>query len=346
MLYLRQVRPYRKKRLIPAVLLISAVFLIGALFMALYRYPAAHEITASVREYDPSPVVLNDMPIVLPDSIQKGMPAGLSLMEVVPADADLWSGKMLLIDESHPVPQRAAPPNTLSIAAEGEGQIAVRTPQPNTDLEVIKALKKMFSMARSNKVNSWLVWEGSRSYGQQLELQLERLKQHAQTMKLMEAAEKTAEEVPAPGFSEHQLPYVVDLRLAEGWNAKPEDAPLSASADGKLLLNSAWQYGFIYRYGRKIAPPYEDEAFHFRYVGIVHSTIMHALHVDFPRYLAFLREEGTITYYEDGVPRYTVLCKPVEDGLSFSIPEGCLWEGSMDNAGYAVIAVTFPDAHE
>jgi hypothetical protein len=73
---------------------------------------------------------------------------------------------------------------------------------------------------------------------------------------------------------------------------------------------------------------------------------MHALHVDFPRYLAFLREEGTITYFEEGAPRYTILCKRAEDGLSFSIPDGCLWEASMDNTGYAVIAVTFPGAEE
>jgi D-alanyl-D-alanine carboxypeptidase len=345
MLYLRPARPYRKTHSFRAVLLVSAIFLAGALFMAFYRHPAAME-TAAIRENDPLPAVLNDIPITLPDSIQKGLPGDLNLVTVVPTETELWAGKMLLIDEDHPVPERAAPPNTLSIAAEGEGQIAVRTPRPNTDLEVIKALKKMFSMARSQSVKSWLVWEGSRSYGQQLDLQLERLKQHAQTMMLTEAARLAAQEVPAPGYSEHQLPYVVDLRLAEGWNAKPEDAPLNASSDGKLLIISAWQYGFIYRYGTKIAPPYEDEAYHFRFIGVAHSTIMHALNVNFPRYLAFLRTEGAITYYEDGMPRYAALCKKAEDGLSFSIPEGCLWEGSMDNTGYAVIAVTFPNAEE
>ncbi len=346
MLYLRQARPYRKKHTNLAVLMVSAIFLAGALFTAFYRHPADRETTAAVQENAPHPVVLADIPITLPDSIQKGLPAGFSLKKVVPTEAELWAGKMFLIDEDHPVPERAAPPNTLSIAAEGEGQIAVRTPRPNTDLEVINALKNMFSMARSQGVKSWLVWEGSRSYGQQLELQLERLKQHAQTMMLTEAAKLAAKEVPAPGYSEHQLPFVVDIRLAAGWNAVPANAPLSESADGKLLLDSAWKYGFIHRYGTKTAPPYEDEAYHFRYVGVAHSIIMHALNVDFPRYLAFLREEGAVTYYEGGVPRYAVFCKQAEGGLSFSIPEGCLWEASMDNTGYAVLAVTFPKTEE
>jgi len=336
-------RPYRKGHTFRSVLLVSAIFLAGALFMALYRHPSAMETVAAVQENNPLPVMLDEIPVSLPDSIAKGLPGSWPLIHMVPAEADLWAGKLLLIDEEHPVPDKAPPPNTLSIAVGGEGQIGVRTLQPNTDLEAIKALKEMFSMAHSSGVTSWVVWEGSRSYGQQLELQVERLKQYAQTMTLAEAAKRAAAEVPAPGFSEHQLPYVVDIRLADGWNSMPYSAPLGASSDGKLLLDSAWQYGFIHRYSKNTAPPYEDEAYHFRYIGVVHSTVIHALDLDFPRYLTFLRKEGTVTYYENGKPRYAVLCKRLEDGLSFSIPEGCGWEGSMDNTGYAVIAVTFPE---
>ncbi len=344
MLPIRPMRSYGKRHNFRAVLLVSALFLAGALFMAVYRHPAALETSAAAQEDHLMTAVLSDLPVALPDSVQKGLPDGWLQVSVVPGEKELWAGKLLLIDENHPIPKIAPPPNVLSIAAEGEGQIAVRSLRPNADMEVIKALKQMFSMARSSGVTSWLAWEGSRSYGQQLELQMERLALHAQTMSLVEAAKRASAEVPAPGYSEHQLPYVVDIRLAKGWNAMPDDAPLSASQDGKLLLSSAFKYGFIHRYGKKLAPPYEDEAYHFRYVGVAHSTLMHALDIEFPAYLAFLRREGTITYYEEGAPRYAILCKQAEAGLSFSIPVGCLWEGSMDNTGYAIIAVTFPEA--
>ncbi len=346
MLPLRAVRPRAKRHTFRAILLVSGIFLAGALFMALYRHPPARETAAAQEEISLPAALLGDLPVALPESIQCGLPRGWRLVPVTLLETELWAGKLLLIDERHPVPQNAPAPNVLSIAAEGEGEIAVRTVRPNTDPEVISALKQMFMMARSSGVTSWLVWEGSRSYGQQLELQLERLAQYAQTMPLVDAAQRAAAEVPAPGTSEHQLPYVVDIRLADGWNVAPRNEPLSASAPGRLLLDSAWQYGFIHRYGANTAPPYEDEAYHFRYVGVAHSTVMHALSLDFPGYLALLRREGAITLYENGAPLYAVLSRRVQDGLSFSIPEGCSWEGSMDNTGYAVLAVTFPKVLE
>ncbi len=345
MLPLGTYRPYKKRQPFRSVLLVSAVFLAGALFMAIYRHPPAREAIAA-QESNLTPAVHSSVPVALPDSVRAGLPDGWPLTVIVPSESELWAGKLLLIDEDHPMPIQAPPPNTLSIATEGEGKVAVRTLKHNTDIEVIAALKELFMMARSTGVNSWLVWEGTRSNGQQLELQLERLKQYAQTMTLMEAAAKASSEVPAPGSSEHQLPYVVDIRLAGGWNATPDDAPLNASPDGRLLLDSAWEYGFIHRYGTSSAPPYEDEAYHFRYVGVAHSTLMRALRLDLPEYLALLRREGTITYYEAGAPRYAVLCKKAEEGLSFSIPAGCTWESSMDNTGYAVAAVIFPDTEE
>ena len=165
-------------------------------------------------------------------------------------------------------------------------------------------------------------------------------------MPLIKAAERAAAEVSAPGASEHQLPYVVDIRIARGFNVAPDQALLSESAEGKLLLDSAWRFGFIHRYGEKAAPSYQDEAYHFRYVGVAHSTIMRALGLDFEAYLAFLREAGTLIYYENGNPRYAVLAKPWAGNTSFLLPEGCAYEGSIDNTGWAVATVTIPENRE
>lgn len=342
MLPWRAGRPVRKQHTFRAILLVSAIFLSGALFMATYRHPQAQPASQPVMAGGVPPAAAAAQPVALPASVQAGLPAGWALEAVSPSGDALWAGKLLLIDESHPVPEKAPAPNTLSIAALGDGRVAVRSMRPNANEETIEALKQLFIFGKENGAASWLVWEGSRSYGQQLDLQMERLKQHAQSMPLTQAAEHAAGEVPGPGYSEHQLPWVVDIRLAQGWNVMPDTAPLSASPDGRLLLDSAWRFGFIHRYGTKIAPPYEDEAYHFRFVGTAHSTVLHALSMDLPAYLDFLRGKGTVTYYEDGAPRYAILCKEYAAGLSFSIPAGCVWEGSMDNTGYAVLAVTFP----
>jgi len=342
MLPLRAARPVRRQHTYRAILLVSAIFIAGAIIMAIYRHPQTQADSKGMQGYSIPYSAAAEKPIPFPESVQLGLPSGWPLEAVAPSNNDLWAGKLLIIDEGHSVPDMAPSPNALSIATLGKGRIAVRSMKPNANEETIDALAELFRFGKENGASSWLVWEGSRSNGQQLDMQLENLKQYAQSMSLLEAAKQAEAEVPGPGHSEHQLPWVVDIRLANGWNVMPDAAPLSASPDGRLLIENAWKFGFIHRYGAKIAPPYEDEAYHFRYVGMAHSTLMHALSLDLPSYLAFLREKGTITYYENGLPRFAVLCKEVTEGLSFLVPKGCVWEGSMDNTGYAVLAVTFP----
>jgi D-alanyl-D-alanine carboxypeptidase len=341
MLVPRIYRPRSRRRFLLAVSFLTILFLAGGLFAALYNRPSAVEMALVPRQpnslSDPAPV-----PQKLPSTVQQGLPRGLPLAAVMPAPEMLLGGKLMLIDQSHPIPKEALPPNTLSIADLGAGKIAVRTVQHATDEEVIYALAELCTKGRSSGFSDWLVWEGSRSNAQQLEKQLERTGLHAQNMPLVEAAEQAAREVPAPGTSEHQLPYVVDIRLAAGWNAMPESAPLESSKSGRFLLDTAWQYGFIHRYGSKPPAPYTDEAYHFRFVGVAHSTLMHALNIRLPEYLALLHDKGTLTYYEEGVPRYAVICKKAAENVSFSLPKGCTWEGSIDNMGYVVVAVTFP----
>lgn len=341
MLAPRIYRPRSRRRFLWGISMLTILFLAGALFAALYHSQPAAE-TALAPQLQSSPGEPAPAPKKLPASVQQGLPRGLSMAALMIPPAQLWDGKLMLIDGSHPVPKEALPPNTLSIADLGAGKIAVRTVRHASDEELIYALAELCTRGRSSGYSDWLVWEGTRSNAQQLELQLERLGLYAQNMPLLQAAEQAAKEVPAPGASEHQLPYVVDIRLASGWNAAPDSAPLEDSKSGRFLLDTAWRYGFIHRYGSKPSAPYADEGYHFRYVGVAHSTLMHELDLRLPEYLALLHDKGTLTYYEEGVPRYAVICKREAESLSFSVPKGCTWEGSVDNMGYVVVAVTFP----
>ena len=341
MLIPRAYRPKSRRRFLLAISFLTILFLASGLFAALNHRPSDVEM-ALAPQWMTSPSDIAPAPKKLPTSIQQGLPRGLALTALMPAPEQLLDGKLMLIDESHPIPKEALPPNALSIASVGAGRIAVRTVQHATDEEVILALAELCTKGRSSGYSDWLVWEGSRSGAQQLEKQLERTGLYAQSMPLVQAAEQAAKEVPAPGASEHQLPYVVDIRLSAGWNAVPDSAPLGASQSGKFLLDTAWQYGFIHRYGSRPSAPYADEAYHFRFVGVAHSTMMHTLNMRLPEYLALLHDKGTLTYYEEDAPRYAVICKKASENVSFSLPKGCAWEGSIDNMGYVVLAVTFP----
>lgn len=327
-----------------AMLLVTALLLAGEMAAIFYQGTKAVETSAS--EESSTVVMVTPTPRPLPENIYMGLPKGLATVSVSFSAEELWEGKLLFIDSNHPVPSEAPAPNTLSIAAAANGQVAVRTVQTAVHPEMIEALEKMFLQARIDGVSNWVVWEGARSNAQQLELQIERLRIHAMKHPLEEAAGLAAQQVPAPGCSEHQTAYVVDIRLADGWNSTPDTRLLSASKEGRYLIGNAWRYGFIHRYSKTIAPPYEDEAYHFRYVGNAHSTLMHMLDMDLEEYLALLHRAGNVSCYEAGELRYIVVCKKMEQQMIMKIPKGGTLEASMDNLGYAVCVVSFPSAQE
>lgn len=274
----------------------------------------------------------------LPQGIVVGMPPVATEPWICSAQ-ELWAGKLLLIDGSHPIPYQAPPPNTLSVAA---GGAAARSSQTVAAQEVTAALKDWFAAARQKGFGSPVVWAGTRSKAQQLDWQLEQLRLYAQDCSLLEAAQRTAREREAPGCSEHQTGYAVDIRLCEGYNQPPDDQPLSHSAPGQYLLATAWRYGFIHRYNEKDPPLCPEEAYHFRYVGVAHARMMALLEKSFPDYLAFLREHRAVCYYEGGALRTLILCEEVSGDWRLNRPQGAAQaQVSMDNTGYAVALFTF-----
>ena len=283
--------------------------------------------------------VLPQSPVeTLPEGFAPGL-EGLITDPCVYPEARLWAGKLLLIDVDHPLPAQAPAPNTLSVAG---GGAAARSPQTVAGEETIAALKAWFAAARQKGYGSPVVWAGTRSPAEQLQWQLDQLALYARQTDLVTAAQKTAAQREAPGCSEHQTGYAVDTRLCEGYNLPPDNRPLSQSPAGRFLLDTCWQYGFIHRYNEKDPPLCEEESYHFPYVGRGHAELMHALDLDFAAYLAFLRRQGALRYYEGDQLKYVVLCQPVSGDWALLKPRGAkAIELSMDNTGWAVALFSF-----
>ncbi|MDD3411449.1 MAG: D-alanyl-D-alanine carboxypeptidase family protein, partial [Eubacteriales bacterium] len=231
-------------------------------------------------------------------------------------------------------------PNTLAIAALGKGMIPVRDLSAKAGRETIAALHQLFYHLRQNQIEGLAVCRGALSEAEQRDWQLERVKLHSAGMSLEDALAAAQREVEAPGQSEHQQGYAVDIRLYPTWSGAADARPLERTAQGRALLQCAWRYGFIRRYPD--ASDQEDKACHFRYVGLAHSTAMTWLNLRLEDYLQLLHEKGVIQIHENGIPRYVIVCAPIVDGYASAlIPEGTACEASSDNQGYAVIACTY-----
>ena len=68
---------------------------------------------------------------------------------------------------------------------------------------------------------------------------------------------------------------------------------------------------------------------------------MRFLDLSFENYLQWLHEKEALTIYEENQPKYLILCKPVKDGrIAFELPANAVYEVSLDNLGYAIVACT------
>ncbi len=260
--------------------------------------------------------------------------------EVTFTQDELMRGKMLLINQQHPLPKEAPGANTVSIATYGKGIVPVRDLELKAGQQTIDALYTFFQFARQKGIEGLGICRGTLSEAQQRELQLERVRALATSMPLEDAVSQARLDVDDPRTSDFQQEYTVDIRLFTPWEGSADQRPLALTDQGRFLLQYAWRYGFIRRFPGASDNPYR--AYQFRYVGIAHSTLMTYLDLPLEAYLDLLHEKKAIFIHDNGTPKYLALCLPLRDGyVTFPIPEGANYEASYDNQGYAVIACTF-----
>lgn len=287
------------------------------------------------------PAVAQEEP--LPPQIQQGLPQG-SMQRLTVSRQRLAQGRMLIVDEAHPIPDEMDAPNTFSVLGYAHGRIACRDQSAQLGKEALLALEKMCVDARNRGIGCLTVMAGTRSAEQQRILLNEKVASLSRDMTIEEAVVQAKTQVPPPGCSEHQLPVSVDIRICRAWNRLPEAEPLTASEEGQWLLTNAWTYGFVQRWPE--ADPAQDDhhPYCFRYVGEVHARLMHALNVTLEEYLALLKERGALTWVdENGAPVLSaVYAEAGERHTVFEVPENAaVDDASLDNLGGAVLALTY-----
>lgn len=281
--------------------------------------------------------------VVLPERVMPGLPNGESQRLTITMQR-LLQGKMLLVDESHPLPENMAAPNTLNVSGFSHGRIACRDPLAQLDEAALTELQELCVDARNRGIGGLTVMAGTRSQEQQRILLNEKVEQYTRTMTIEEAVVQAKLLVPPPGCSEHQLPWTVDIRICRAWNKLPEAEALNASEEGRWLIEHAWEYGFVQRWPEADPAMDDHRPYCFRYVGMVHASMMHILGVSLEEYLALLQTYGMLTLLdENGAPVLSVAyAEAGERHTVFEVPGNIvLDDASIDNQGGAVLAFSY-----
>lgn len=240
------------------------------------------------------------------------MPTGLTLRRQTFIASELYRGRLLLLDEQHPLPPEAPAAQVENIATFGKGMVPVSDLSLQSGMVTIDALTGLFQALRENGAGCFIVWRGT-----------------------VPADGRAAAE--AAGLHELMQEYTVELRMLCPGSHQPDQRPLEETAQGRQLLRLAWRHGFI-----RTRPGGRGEAaFLFRYVGVAHATAMTYLDVDLPTYLQLLHEKKTMTVCGEDGQVFHIQCAPVTGSLvTFSLPADAVCDVSMDNTGYAVAACT------
>ncbi|MBP3637350.1 MAG: M15 family metallopeptidase [Clostridia bacterium] len=317
------------------------VLLLGAACLLLHApQPDTQVFPLHAPVVTPQPVQVSSLPPRVTDALPVGELHHLS----VPTQR-LMQGRMLLIDEHHPLPDGYTPADTLAVLHYTQGRVLCRDLTAVSGQDTLDALTELFIAARNDRIIQLTVFAGTRSSEQQRILQTDALADFSRDMPLEDALLAARQAVASPECSEHQTPWAVDIRVCPVWNGAPENAPYAASAAGQWLTANCWRYGFILRWPQASPQPHSCRAWHLRYVGRAHAMLMHALGVSFEEYLDLLHEYGTLTLLnENGAPLCAAVCQPAgEHQTSFQLPQAEIDDLSLDNQGWAIAACLFTE---
>ena len=333
------VPPVPKKRNRPWLWCIPCLFILPLLLIPRPAQPDAHTYPLHTPVY----TAPQEPHATLPPNVYASLPQGDTRRLSVPYQ-HLVKGRMLLIDEAHPLPDGYIPGDTLSILNHTQGRVDCRDLTAVSGQDTLNALRDLFLAARQNRIVQFTVFAGTRSAEQQRILLTDTLADLSRDMPLEDALRAAREAVCSVDCTEHQTPWAIDLRQCPVWNGPPLATPYTATEAGRWLTEHAWEYGFILRWPDAAPADHSCRAWHLRYVGRAHAMLMHALNVTFEEYLILLRQHGVLTLCnENGAPLATAVCCSAGEHLtSFTLPvQGQVEDLSLDNTGWAIAAVLF-----
>lgn len=257
------------------------------------------------------------------------MPEGIEAESKSFSREELLRGKMLLLDEEHPLPYGAPAPNTMSVARYGKGMVPVSDLTVRSGMETISALTGLFADLRRQGVSCFTVCGGTMTPWEQEIWRLASFRKYASGMPLEAAAARALAETDNPGQGDLLQEYTVELCLAGDDSA--EKPMLEASTEGRKLLQTAWRYGFVVEQKRN--------RWRLRYVGKAHAAAMVFLDVELEEYLHLLHEKRVLQVRRDDTTTYLIFCQPAEEEyVEFLLPKNVKYEVSLDNLGYALAA--------
>ncbi|MNO22207.1 D-alanyl-D-alanine carboxypeptidase [compost metagenome] len=250
------------------------------------------------------------------------VPESSSVVEGLSIDVTkemVYQGDLLLVNKDHPVPKELNPESeavSLIRNAELINGFGVLDNKVLLSPRMADRFATMVQAAGEEGINHFLISSGYRDEQKQDEL-------------YRQMGSKLA--LPA-GYSEHNLGLSLDIGSSQ--------AEMNLAPEGQWLKENAWKYGFILRYpdDKTAITGIQFEPWHFRYVGLPHSAIIHENGLVLEQYMDYLREQKAVSLTVQG-HNYQVFYYPVSKDQTIRVPAQGKYEISGNNMDGIIVTV-------
>lgn len=186
-----------------------------------------------------------------------------------------------LVNRDHPVAEGFVPQNMVKLRNALPASLAyVKGSEIEGVQEAVTALMALFQAAKDDGVTGFQISAGYRSVAYQQQLFDASVNKYlAEGRKKASAISATRLTVADPGTSEHHLGLAFDVTVA--------DTIFKGTKQQIWLHQHCWDFGFIVRYqeGKEDITGFVAEAWHIRYVGMQHATVMRDQNLCLEEYL-------------------------------------------------------------
>ncbi|MBB6444108.1 VanY-A/VanY-F/VanY-M family D-Ala-D-Ala carboxypeptidase [Bacillus benzoevorans] len=232
----------------------------------------------------------------------------------------IYQGNLLLVNSEYPVHPKSIKSDVIHLSQHNE--VTKGYGLLNSEIylseDIARRFSEMITAAEKEGVRHFSITSGYRDFDEQNVLYQEMGSDYA---------------LPA-GYSEHNLGLSLDVGSTQ--------MKMANASEGKWIEENAWRYGFILRYpkDKTAITGIQYEPWHIRYVGIPHSVIMEENNFSLEEYLAFLKEQKSISTTIHG-EKYEITYYPVTQDTIIHVPFNHRWEISGNNTD-GVIVTVFP----
>lgn len=230
----------------------------------------------------------------------------------------IYQGNLVLVNKDYPIHQVGILTDVVNLFQHKElvdGYVLL----DNTirlSRSIVKSFTPMIQAADKEGIHHFMINSGYRDNSEQSKLYKDMGSDYA---------------LPA-GNSEHNLGISLDIGSTQ--------SEMSQAPEGTWLKKNAANYGFILRYpkDKTAITGIQYEPWHFRYVGLPHSLIMQQKNLTLEQYLAFLKEQKTLSTTILGV-NYDISYHPISKDTTIQVPSNRKFLLSGNNVDGVIVTV-------